>query len=156
MDNFVIHEYKAMLQEQLPVLKEVGTYKTNSEFWNSTDKIVDVMNQFFCLENMAEEYCYMVAFDTKFHPLAVFEVSHGTVDASLLQGREVFLRLCLVGAVNFVLLHNHPSGITTPSKADTIIAEKMNQLGKLTDIPLIDFIIVGKQNYFSFKEKGLL
>ena len=57
-----------------------------------------------------------------------------------------------------MLIHCHPSGNVFPSKADTMMTDRMNKLCELMGIPLIDHIIVGGDNreFFSFREKGMI
>lgn len=107
------------------------------------------------LNQLAEEYLYMIALSTKNKPLGIFEVSHGTVNASLVNPREIFIRLLLSGASNFILAHNHPSGSCTPSNEDCKLTDRINDCARLMGIPLLDHIIIG-DGYLSYKEKGLL
>ena len=155
--NFV-YEYSAMLNErQLPVLKETAFYDAgNYADLNSPEKIAEFFNKNFKMENRGEEYVYMVAFDSKYHVLGIFEISHGTVDASLLGTRELFLRLLLIGAVHFAMIHNHPSGNPAPSRDDTLIAGKIKAASEIMNITFSDNIIIGRGNYFSFKEERLI
>ena len=117
--------------------------------------IVAMFNSVFGLSRMAEEYVYMLAFNTQFKVLGVFEISHGIVNASFINPREVFIRLLLSGAENFVICHNHPSGICTPSKEDTKMTESLKKCANLMKVQLTDHIIIG-DSYYSFKENGLL
>lgn len=82
-------------------------------------------------------------------------LSTGTVNASILSPREVFRKALQNNAVYVMLLHNHPSGDPTPSKQDILITEKIAQAAALMEIPLLDHIIIGDNNYISLKEKGL-
>ena len=114
-----------------------------------------MMVDLYQLDIQAEEYVYMIAFDTKQKPLGVFEISHGTVNASVLNPREVYLKALLVGAVNIVLLHNHPSGDTSPSRADIQSTKRIKEAGEMLGIKLIDHIIIG-DDYLSFAEESYL
>lgn len=83
-------------------------------------------------------------------------LSVGTVNASLLSPREVFIRALKLEAVHIMLLHNHPSGDPTPSRQDMVITDEIKEIGKMIDIPLMDHIIIGDNRYMSFREAGLL
>ena len=83
-------------------------------------------------------------------------LSIGTVNSSMLSAREVFIHALTHGAVNIMILHNHPAGDPTPSSADLIVTDKLKKAGLLLDINLIDHIIIGDHTYISFKEKKLL
>ena len=124
---------------------------------DNTRKIVDMVNELYHMNLFAEEYIYVVAFDTKMNLLGIFEVSHGIVNASLCGNREIIIRCLLVGASCFMLLHNHPSGDCTPSQSDMDITENVKNASALVGISLLDHIIIGGGNsYFSFKEKDMM
>ena len=98
---------------------------------------------------MAEEYVYLICADTKCHISGVFELSHGSADSSVLKPREVFIRALLAGAVNIILVHNHPSGDPTPSRDDFQITGRIRESGKMIGVELIDHIIIGDPEYYS-------
>lgn len=80
----------------------------------------------------------------------------GTVNASLVSPREIFLQAFRYQAVHFMLLHNHPSGDAQPSAEDAEITKRLSCLGELMQVGLLDHIILGEQEYFSFREAGLI
>lgn len=80
-------------------------------------------------------------------------VALGTV----VDSRIIFKRaLELKSSTRIILSHNHPSGNLDPSEADKRLTEKMIQGGKLLDIEIADHIIVAGNNYFSFRDEGLI
>lgn len=83
-------------------------------------------------------------------------ISIGTVNMALVSPREVFLQAFRYQAVFFMLLHNHPSGDETPSTEDADITRRLSELGEMMELPLVDHIILGERNYFSFREAGLI
>lgn len=83
-------------------------------------------------------------------------ITKGTVNASLISPREIFLQAFRCSAVHLVLVHNHPSGNVSPSQEDIWITNQIKEAGKLLQIPLLDHIIVGEQTYFSFAEHQML
>lgn len=101
----------------------------------------------------AEEYVYMIALDVKKRAIGVLEISHGTVDISIVTPREIFIRALVCGASSIVLVHNHPSGNKLPSKHDIEVTEAVVSSGKLLNIPLLDHIILAGDDFFSFKEE---
>lgn len=157
-NNKIVYEYRTVLNnKRIPVLKETASYESEPyQELSSAKKIVEFINKSFQMEDLGEEYVYMLAFDSKYHILGIFELSHGIVDASFLRSRELFMRLLLVGAVNFVVIHNHPSGNPTPSSDDISISKKISEAAQIMDITFTDNIIIGKYSYYSFKEQGLL
>lgn len=125
---------------------------------DSPEKIVQIMTNLLHLDQMAEEYCYMATLNSACRILGVFLLSKGTVNASLVSPRELYIRALLSGAVHVILCHNHPSGDPKPSSIDIRLTEKVKQAGLLLDVGLTDHVIIGggNGNYFSFKEAGML
>ncbi len=130
------------------------SFNYKCESFNKANLIVDMMNQVFALNRRAEEYLYMVAFNTKCKPIGIFELSHGTANQSFCNPREIFNRLCLCGATSFVLLHNHPSGDPAPSQSDFETYKRIKECSILMGIDLLDNIIVGK-SYYSFTDNNI-
>lgn len=105
---------------------------------------------------LTKEQLMVLLLDSKNCLMKETVLSVGTINASLISPREVFLEALRCDAVGIVLLHNHPSGDPTPSNQDLIVTQKILQAGKLMGIPLLDHIIVGEHRYTSFFEQGLL
>ena len=84
--------------------------------------------------------------------------SVGSLNEAMAHPRELFKSSILSNAASMMLIHCHPSGNVFPSKADTMMTDRMNKLCELMGIPLIDHIIVGGDNreFFSFREKGMI
>ncbi len=108
------------------------------------------------LRHKEKEELILVMLDTKSRLLGDAAISKGTVNASLVSTRELFLEALRYGAVSILLIHNHPSGDPTPSEEDIQVTEKVRQAGELMEIRLVDHIIIGDQCYLSFAEAGLL
>lgn len=69
---------------------------------------------------------------------------------------KVIFKLALEGnACGLLLFHNHPSGSLVPSAADTKLTHQLRQAGDLLEIPVLDHLIAGENNYFSFADNGL-
>ena len=108
------------------------------------------------LRHEKTEVVIMLALDSANQLLKEVEISSGTVNASLLAPREIFLEAVKCEAVNIILLHNHPSGLTNPSSADVESTKRIKQAGQLMGIRLEDHLIIGDMRYLSFKEEGLI
>lgn len=119
-------------------------------------KISNMMRKVFDADKKAEEHVWMLSMDSKMKLLGIFEVSHGTVNTAPVAPREIFIRLLLTGAASFVLVHNHVSGCVEPSKEDVETTKRMSVVGALMNIPLMDHIIIGGLNQFSFKKEKML
>jgi DNA repair protein RadC len=108
------------------------------------------------LRHETKEELLIVMFDVKNHFLEDEVLSIGTVNASLVSPREIFLRALKSQAVNIILLHNHPSGDPGPSHEDIKATLQVAECGKMLGITLADHIIIGDHQYISFREKGML
>lgn len=152
-----ITKYTTCLKDdRTPMLvKEVSKNYPSVQSLNDPEKIVHVMNEVFDASKQTEEHVWLLALTTKCQPIGIFELSHGTVDMSIVSPREVFLKLCLCGASTFVIIHNHPSGDQRPSSKDIQVTKKLDECAKLMGIPLLDHIIIG-DTYYSFKRVGIL
>jgi DNA repair protein RadC len=80
----------------------------------------------------------------------------GTLNKSLVHPREIFKGAYLSSAAYIICIHNHPSGNVIPSNEDIIITENLVKIGKMQGIPVIDHIIIGDNNYYSFYENDLI
>ena len=108
------------------------------------------------LRHEEQEVLLCMMLDTKNHLLGEKRLFLGTVNASLVSPRELFLEALRFQAVNIILVHNHPSGDPAPSKADVEITERVRLGGELLGIHLLDHIIIGEHTYVSFREKERL
>lgn len=138
----------------------VTLLKEKSERYDSDVKITNprtvyrLASDMFDLDNEAVEKFMVIALDNK-HRVITCTLSSGTVNASLVSLRALFQWLLLNNAVNFVLVHNHPSGDVEPSNEDKAVTTKVLEASNIMDLTLLDHIIVG-DSYFSFKENGLI
>ena len=74
----------------------------------------------------------------------------------LLNTREVFRAAIDDAAAAMSLLHNHPSGDPTPSREDIAVTDRLVKAGKVMDIPVLDHVVLGRETFASFKDKGLI
>lgn len=106
--------------------------------------------------HLSREHVLLLMLNTKKCLIAEKILSKGTVSASSITPREIFVEALNKDAVSIILLHNHPSGDATPSKADIALTKQVKWAGITIGIPLMDHLIIGDGTYTSFKEKGLL
>ena len=104
---------------------------------------------------LEQEHIKVVFLDTKNGIIADKTISVGTVNASLVDPREIFKEALRYKAVSIIMLHNHPSGDPEPSEADVQVTRVVRDAGRLLNILLIDHIVIGDGSYISFKEKGI-
>lgn len=108
------------------------------------------------MRHLETEQLLLVLLDVKKRILSEAVISVGTLNATLVSPREIFIRAMREEAAYIVILHNHPSGDPDPSRQDMLVTHKIKEISDLIEIPLLDHIIIGDNRYTSFKQKGLL
>ncbi len=83
-------------------------------------------------------------------------VSIGSLTASIVHPRDTFKTAIRESAAAVIFIHNHPSGDIRPSQEDILLTRRLTQAGEVIGIQVLDHIIVGDQNYFSFRDNGLI
>ena len=87
---------------------------------------------------------------------AIETVSIGSLNASIVHPREVFLPAVAASAASLVLVHNHPSGDPEPSEEDLSITKRLVEGGELLGIGVLDHVIVASRGIVSFRARQLL
>lgn len=108
------------------------------------------------LRHENQELLVLCMFDSQCRLLAEEIISKGSVNSSIVPAREIFVTALQKQAVHIVLLHNHPSGVSLPSREDDEATRRIAECGQMIGIPLSDHIIIGDHNYYSYRESGLL
>lgn len=108
------------------------------------------------LEMKEQEYLIGLYLNTKGELIKKEVLFIGSLNSSLIHPREVFKHAVLNSSASIIICHNHPSGDPSPSSQDIRVTKIIHKNSLMMDIELIDHIIIGKDKYFSFKEKGLL
>jgi len=88
--------------------------------------------------------------------LGIFDLSKGGICSSIIDVKIVLSITLKTLASGIIIVHNHPSGNLSPSKADIDITEKLKSACKIMEIILLDHLIISKEDYFSFADDGLL
>ncbi len=117
---------------------------------NSSKKIYEYFKNIFIEEY--QECFYALYLDTKSKLISYKLLFKGTINSSCVHPREVFKNAFLESAYSIIVIHNHPSGDPTPSKEDIKVTETLMQIGKIMAIPVVDHIIIGNNQYYSFYE----
>ncbi len=108
------------------------------------------------MRHLDHEEVIVMMLDNKCAFTGDFRLSSGSVNASVVSVRDVFMRAARHGAVQIVLVHNHPSGDPSPSEDDILVSQKISDAGSLLEIRLSDSIVIGDGNYISLRSKGLI
>ncbi len=112
------------------------------------DEIRDLDKEVLCVLNL----------DSTNRVINANMVFMGTLNQTIAEPREIFKSALLSNAAHIMLMHNHPSGDVTPSKADLSATSQLELCGNFLKIPVLDHIIVGGQTgyCFSFNREGLM
>lgn len=153
-----INKYTTRLNKDkvCELVKEKGILYSEDDILNTPEKIVKMMNHIYDIENLPEEYVYLICLNTQMKPLGIFEISHGTLNCSVLSPREIFIKALLCNAYAIILIHNHPSGEVDPSREDNSTTKRVKEAGNIVGVSLIDHIIISDGTYYSFGEAGTL
>ena len=108
------------------------------------------------LRHRNQEVMKLLLLNSKAELIDETNISKGTVNASLVTPRELFVEALKKEAVSMILLHNHPSGDPTPSRDDILTTKRISECGLLIGIELLDHIIIGNNSYISFLEENLI
>lgn len=108
------------------------------------------------IKDKAKEHFKLILLNPRNKIIGISTISIGTLNASLVHPREVFKDAITHSAASVVLAHNHPSGDPEPSDDDLTITKRLIEAGKILGIEVKDHIIIAKNGFLSFKEKGLI
>jgi DNA repair protein RadC len=139
---------RVVLEKEVSMNYPMLAYKITSPI-----DAVEIGKECLRIHEKPEEYMYMICMNTKNKVIGVFEISHGSVNASIVMPREVFQKALLANATSIIVMHNHPSGDCTASREDIEVTKRLSEAGKIVGVELLDHIIIG-DSYSSLKEKG--
>ena len=107
------------------------------------------------LENENQEYFVVLFLNVKLSVIKREVMFIGGESSSLIDINLIFKKAMLSGARKIICVHNHPSGDPTPSKEDVLLTQKIRDISEITNIELLDHVIIGKNDYVSFKKLGI-
>src|ERR1700730_11433500 len=125
---------------------------------DSAGAIADLCSEMRFLDR---ELLRVVLLNAKQQLIKVATVSQGSVNESLAHPREVFKPAIVLSAYSFIMVHNHPSGDPSPSEADMRLTRRLVEASRILQVHLVDHVIIGapapgRNDYFSFKEAGVI
>jgi DNA repair protein RadC len=103
-----------------------------------------------------KEHFWTISLNIAQKILAVELVSMGSSKATVVEPTEVFSLPLQKKAFGIILIHNHPAGSLAPSEADKDITDRLIQVGRIMNTPVLDHVIITEHSYYSFKSSGLL
>jgi DNA repair protein RadC len=108
------------------------------------------------LKGLADEEFKMMFLDSRNQLISMESLKNGTVNRVIVFPRKIVERALYNHAVGVIIAHNHPSGSIEPSVEDQSITETIKEALNTVDIKLLDHIIIGGNEYFSFKENRIV
>ena len=165
-----LSELKDITYEKLIMMKGIGRSKActilasielskrieSAKIEIKNHKLVssEMVYQYYKLKigNKKQEYFYVVYLDNAKNIIRDKLLFIGTINYSVVHPREVFKESYLLSASAIICVHNHPSGNTFPSREDIEITKKLEEVGLLLGIKVLDHLIIGNESYYSFLE----
>ena len=126
----------------------------NNLKFNGAKKIYDYFSSE--LNGLAQEHFICLYLDQSKKLIEKKLLFKGTLNKSLIHPREIFKWAYLSSAAYIICVHNHPSGNVIPSNEDINVTNMLVKIGHLQGIPVIDHVIIGNNNYYSFYENDAL
>ena len=106
------------------------------------------------LASERQEQFFAVLLDNKNRKIRDIRISQGSLTASIVHPREVYLAVIRESAAAVIFVHNHPSGDPTPSKEDIEITRRLREVGDLVGVRVLDHLVIGRGRYVSFVDDG--
>jgi DNA repair protein RadC len=106
------------------------------------------------LADERHELFYAVLLDNKNRKIRDIRISQGSLTASIVHPRDVYLPVIRESAAAVIFVHNHPSGDPTPSREDLDITRRLREVGELVGVRVLDHVVVGRGRYVSFVDDG--
>jgi DNA repair protein RadC len=156
IDNKKIKQPENSLQKQMaikehklcfdygrnPIAKVNHIYFVTKREFTNIRSIIKILRNIYELDYATEEYSYIMAFDSAMDLIGILPLAHGTENSSDIDIKILYKYLLLVGAYQFVLVHNHPNRIKEMSQADFEKTVQIESVADLLDIKMIDHVIV--------------
>lgn len=127
---------------------------TDAPVISDFDAMVDYCRSAMAYQ-MVEEF-RIIFLNSKLYVIGEEIQQRGTVDQVAIHPREVIKSAMMHGASAMILVHNHPSGIVTPSKADMEITKRIKEAAEAVSIRLFDHLIISKSSVYSFHNQGFV
>ena len=142
---------------------ELGTRVAREQLRDVSLETPELIHNFFGpqLRHLSQEQVMVAVLDSRLRHVATTVVSVGTVNDSSAHPREILRPVITRGAYGFILIHNHPSGDPSPSRADELITRRIVEAAKLMQVCFLDHVIIGRPSpgraaYYSLREAGLV
>jgi DNA repair protein RadC len=145
----------AQIKACLEISRRIGNHR-----WQTGEPLrssEDVFRHFRDhLEKEKRELFYVVLLNNKNRKIREVKISEGSLTASLVHPREVYNPVIRESAAAVIFVHNHPSGDPAPSPEDVDITRRLKEVGEVMGVRVLDHVVIGRDRYFSFSDKGMI
>lgn len=145
----------ATLSSAFELVRRIQSQKDTGK--SSFKRSSDVANHYLPLmRDLRKEVFKVLLLNRANRLIKEVTISEGTLDASIVHPRDVFREAILETAAGVILIHNHPSGNSSPSEEDLRITKQLVEAGRLLGIKVYDHIILAGEDYRSLADEGLI
>lgn len=151
VNDAVIATFRTVQEASVRLIKEELTEKTVLQSWKA---LLD-----YCRATMGHlktEQFRVLFLDTKHQVIADELQEAGTIDRAAVYPREIVKRALYLEAASIILVHNHPSGDSSPSRADINITKQIIAAAATVGIQVHDHVIISNKSHYSFKSNGVM
>ena len=129
--------------------KRISEHKQNKLTFANPSEIFDYF--YPRVKDLKQEHLYVIYLDLKGKVIAVKNLTIGTISSTLIDANLIFKWAYKLSSTNFILVHNHPTGDSTPSVADIKLTMELVKKSKVINFEVIDHVIIG-ETYFSMRK----
>lgn len=144
---------KTIKKFNLSMVRE-KSYKYDEHVWNADNAVTFLRRLKYDCKPV--EVVGAIFLSASGEIIGISEISTGTINSSLFNARDFITRALLCNAVSMIVWHNHPSGSIEPSDSDIKSTKTLEKACKLMQIRLLNHIILGADDYYSFDTEGRL
>lgn len=128
--------------------------KENQPKIESSKDVVDILMP--RMRDLKKEVFKIVLLNSQNRIIDIFDTGEGTVNKANPAIREIFQKALQNYATSLICVHNHPSGKTEPSGEDRGFTKELYQAGNIMQVKVLDHVIIGDNEYYSFADEGIL
>lgn len=146
-----IKEYTTKYRKKKVVPLQVCEYEVPDQFvLDSSGNVAYLMKHIIGLNQNTVEHMYLIVCNANMKIKGLYMLTKGTLNGTIISPRDIILNTLLLNCNNFFLVHNHPSGMPRPSKADQDVTKRIKDACAICDYNMMDHLILGEDTYYSF------
>ena len=142
-----------LIDDEMPSVYCKNVDVSESNKLSNSFAVYNLMKQFYGDENINHhEEFWILLLNVKNKILKISKIAQGGITENFVDIRLIFQQALQANAVSVILVHNHPSNESYPSKNDMILTRKIVEAGNLLNIKILDHLIICDSNYYSFAD----